>query len=586
MPAQTWNLKDIIPPFESADYKKLLADMEEQAQFIESYRTKLNPLIHAPEFLKLINALETITMISSRLMSYAYLWYSEDTSNQAAKLYRSQIEQLTTAAGNRILFLNLWFKELEDNDAEQLIKDMPKEYHYYLRKLRLLKPHTLKETEEKIINLKDLTGNNALIKLYDMTTTNFMYKLTVDGKKQTLTREQLTTYVKSDDPAIRKAAYQALYKMYRQHSDHLAEIYRSLILDWKNENLTLRQYKSPITARNKGNDISDKAIQTLLDVCQDNRTLFQDYFKLKAQLCKIDKMSRYDLYTAYKEKKQTYTYEDALKIVYKAYKEYSPEMEKLAQQIVDKDHVHHTIQKNKITGAYCYDINPGITPYVLLNFAGDTRDIFTVAHEFGHAVHDLLSHKHSPLTAHAPLILAETASIFGEMLLFDSFMRETKDKELKKTLLIQQLDNIYASVIRQAYFILYEINAHALIAEGADLATLNKTYKDNLKEQFGDAMTIPDDFQYEWISIPHIFHTPFYCYAYAFGNLLVLALYEQYKKEGKSFVPKYLKILQYGGSESPAKILEELHINIEDPKFWQGGFDLIQTMVHDLKKLV
>ena len=186
----------------------------------------------------------------------------------------------------------------------------------------------------------------------------------------------------------------------------------------------------------------------------------------------------------------------------------------------------------------------------------------------------------------APLVLAETASVFGEMLLFESLMKEIKDKKTKIKLIVNKLDDIYATVIRQSYFILFEIKAHELIAKGTDLNELNKAYLENLKEQFGDSIEITDGFKYEWTSIPHIYHAPFYCYAYAFGNLLVLALYDKYRKEGKQFVDKYLKILSYGGSESPSKILKEVGIDIEDEKFWQEGFDLIKEEVEELKKLI
>ncbi len=291
------------------------------------------------------------------------------------------------------------------------------------------------------------------------------------------------------------------------------------------------------------------------------------------------------MYAPDQEKKKKYSYEAAQAIVFKAYEAYSKEMATLARKVIADKHVDHEIRKNKMGGAYCLEVGPGITPYVLLNYDEDIRDVFTIAHELGHAVHDQLTHKHSILTSHPPLILAETASIFGEMLLFDDMMRGTDDKELKKTMIIQQLDNIYAAVMRQAYFVLFEIRAHEMIKEGANLDKLTNAYLENLREQFGNALSIPDEFKYEWVSIPHIYHTPFYCYAYAFGNLLVLALYEQYRNEGKAFVPKYLKILAYGGAENPAKILKEVGIDISDEKFWQSGFDLVNEMIQELKKL-
>ncbi len=585
MPIKSWDKSDILPKLESKEYNNLLKELEEKTKFIEGYRNKLNPNISTEEFMKIIKASEVSAEISSRLHSYAYLWFSENTSDQEAKSFRSKTEQISLDIGNRTMFISLWFKSLDNKNADRIIKGVPHEYKYFLEQIRLFKQHTLTEPEEKIINIKDVTGINTLIKVYDIITNDFVFNLNIKGKKLELTRDQLTTYVKDKDHNIRKAAYQEMYKIYSKHSDVLNEVYRNLVLNWKSESIDLRKYPTPISVRNKSNDVSDKAIKTLLEVCRKNKGLFQEYFKLKAEICKIKKMTRYDIYAHHKEKKKNYSYKEGLDLVFNAYKEYSEDMHKMAKSIVDSNHVDHEIRKNKLSGAYCMDITPKITPYVLLNYDGDVRDVFTVAHEFGHGVHDLLTQHHSPLTAHPPLTLAETASIFGEMLLFDSMMKDTKDKELKKSLIMQKLDDTYATIIRQSYFVLFEIKAHELIAQGADLNKLNSAYMENLKEQFGNSLTIPEEFKYEWTSIPHIYHMPFYCYSYAFGNLLVLALYEKYRKEGKSFVPKYIKILSYGGSENPAKILKEVGIDIEDEKFWQSGFDLVKEMLDELKKL-
>lgn len=585
MPLVTWNLKDLLPELGSKDYKNLLNDLEKNIVFVESFKGSLQPTFSLSDFMKILKTKEHISLLLSRLVDYAYLWFSQDTSHQGAKSYRATVEQLAVDAGNRLMFFSLWFKTLDEKNAQRIIQEIDPEYRYYLEFLRLTLKHTLTELEEKVINLKDVTGTNALIKVYDVVTNNFVFDLTLNGKKKKLTRSELTTYVKDSQAKVRKDAYVSLYKVYGAQADLLHEVYRNLVLDWKNESLTLRKYSSPISPRNLGNGISDKSVDVLIEVCRKNRTLFQDYFKLKAKLCTIKKMQRYDIYAAYREKKKKYTYEQAKTLVFDAYKAFSPKIFTLAKKIDESKHVDFVLRKNKMSGAYCMDVGPGITPYVLLNFNGDIRDVFTIAHEFGHGVHDLLTADHSPLTAHPPLVLAETASIFGEMLLFDKLLKEIKDTDLKKSLLINKLDDTYATICRQIYFILFEIEAHDLVAKGAGLDELNKAYLLNLKEQFGDSVFINDEFKYEWLSIPHIYHTPFYCYSYAFGNLLVLALYEQYKKEGTSFVEKYLKILSYGGSEAPDKILKEVGIDLEDPHFWQKGFDLVKEMLEELRDL-
>lgn len=576
-----WRKEDLLPKINSREYSKLLDTLEREVRFVESFREKLNPGIKADEFMQIIKANEVISEISSRLGCYSHLWFSEDILNHKAKSFMSSVDERLTKSSNRILFFSLWFKSLEESDAARIIKNVPYEYRYFLESVRKTRKYTLTEAEEKVVNIKDVNGSEAVHKIYEVITNNFTFKL---KNKKNLTREELSKYVKDKNPGVRRVAYQELYNVYEKNSGVLCDIYRYRVLDWKSENLDLRHFDTPMSVRNIANDISDRTAETLLRTCRKNRNIFQDYFRLKAKLCRIKNMTRYDIYAPYGFRKK-YSYEDSKGLVFKSYQAFSPEMARLAGLVADKNHVDYNIRKGKMGGAYALGAGPGFVPYVMLNHTKELRDVFTIAHEFGHAVHYLLSRNHSILTCHAPLVLAETASVFGELLLFESFMKDAKNNSLKKSLLINKLDDIYATIGRQSYFVLFEIKAHEMIAKGAGLDELNKAYLDNLREQFGSSVKVSEEFKYEWLSIPHIYDRQFYCYSYAFGNLLVLALYEKYKKEGKSFVDKYLKILSYGGSENPAKILKEVGINIEDEKFWQGGFDLVKEMVEELKKL-
>jgi oligoendopeptidase F len=222
---------------------------------------------------------------------------------------------------------------------------------------------------------------------------------------------------------------------------------------------------------------------------------------------------------------------------------------------------------------------------VLVNYNGKANDVATLAHELGHAVHALMASEHSVLTFHSSLPLAETASVFSEMLLLERLLGEETDPAVRRDILARFVDDSYATVMRQAYFVLFEREAHALIEEGRTTDYLSKQYLSNLQEQFGDAVELSDEFRWEWVSIPHIYRTPFYCYAYSFGQLLVLALYRQFETEGQSFIPKYLRILAYGGSKSPAEILDEAGIDVGSSDFWQGGFDVIAGMIDELTAL-
>ena len=360
-------------------------------------------------------------------------------------------------------------------------------------------------------------------------------------------------------------------------------MYKTLVNDWKSENLSLRRFASPIAARNLGNDVPDTAVDVLLSVCAENSDLFQQYFKLKARICGIKSMNRYHLYAPHRTEVAKYRYADAVSMVLEAYRGFSPRMADLAQQVFSDGHIDAPTRPGKLGGAYCYSVVPGLTPYVLLNYTGDARDIATMAHELGHAVHGMLAAHHSVFTFHSTLPLAETASVFGERILSDALMQQESNKKIRQGLLLSQLDDIYATVLRQAYFVRFERTAHRMIADGATGDQLGQMYLSELHQQFGKAVKVPDEFQWEWLTIPHIYASPFYCYAYSFGNLLVLALYRSYQQQGPDFVPKYLDLLATGGSMSPERILAAVNVDMTSRAFWQSGFTTIKDMVGQLE---
>ncbi len=383
---------------------------------------------------------------------------------------------------------------------------------------------------------------------------------------------------------MRHAAYRELYRVFLTQRDLLGEIYKTLVNDWKSENLGLRRFSSPIATRNLGNDVPDKAVDVLLSICAKNADIFQTYFALKAKVCKIKPMSRYHIYAPHRTETKKYRYPDAVRMVLEAYRVFSPRLADLANRVFRDKHIDGPTRSGKLGGAYSYSVVPGLTPYVMLNYTGEARDIATMAHELGHAVHGMLAEDHSIFTFHPTLPLAETASVFGERILSDALIAEERNAAVRQGLLLSQLDDIYATVLRQAYFVRFEKLAHQMIAEGATADQLAQVYLHELRQQFGKAVKVPDEFQWEWITIPHIFTSPFYCYAYSFGNLLVLALYRMYRERGQDFVPQYLDILSTGGSQSPQAILAKVGVDMTSEAFWQSGFDTIREMVCQLEQ--
>jgi oligoendopeptidase F len=452
-----------------------------------------------------------------------------------------------------------------------------------LEEIRHFKPHTLTESEEKIINIKDVNGIQALVTLYDSITNRYVFKVEVDGEVKEMTRGQLMVLVRSSDPDQRAAAYQEQFRVYGDDGPILGQMYQTLIRDWRAESIDLRKYASPISARNLVNDLPDEVVDTLLAVCKDNTDVFQRYFELKAKWLGVDKLRRYDLYAPVAESEKTYDYNQGIELTLKAFEDFEPRVAELAKKVFDENHIDSEVRKGKQDGAFCASVVPGYTPYVKVNYQGKATDVATLAHELGHAIHSMLAFDHNVFTFHSALPMAENASTFAEMLLVDRLLEFEDDPAVRRDILFQQVDDAYATIMRQIFFALFEVTAHDMVAEGATVDEISAAYFKNLELQFGDAVELSEEFKWEWVAIPHFLHVPFYVYAYSFGQLLVLSLYQQYKEEGDSFKPRYIKILEAGGSSSPVDICAEAGLDITKAEFWQGGFDVIKAMVEQLE---
>ena len=581
---QAWKLNDLYPGHESQEFKDALETLEEKVASFEELRPELKKEIASEDFYLIIQRVEELTELAHRLYGFAGLWFTEDTQNQAAQALRARLEQVMADVQNRTLFFDLWWKKLDRENAERLMADAG-DLRYWLEEMRHFTPYTLTEPEEKVINIKNVTGFNALNTLYDQITNRYSYKLEIEGETKELTRGQLMVYARHHDPDLREAAYQELYRVYGEDGSVLGQIYQTIARDWHNENLDLREYENPIAVRNLRNDVPDQAVDTLLDVCQENAQLFQRFFKLKARWLGVDHLRRYDVYAPVAESDKTYEFQQGVKLVLDAFQNFEPRIAELAQQVLDEDHVDSEVRKGKQGGAFCWSVVPDLSPWVKLNYQGKANDVATMAHELGHAIHALLAADHSVLTYHSSLPLAENASTFGEMLLIDRLLKQEKDPAVRRDILFRQVDDAYATIMRQAFFAIFERQAHTLVNEGAMVDEIAEAYLENLAEQFGEAVEVSEEFKWEWVSIPHFYHTPFYVYAYAFGQLLVLSLYQRYQEEGESFIPGYLSILEAGGSKAPEEILSEAGIDIESADFWQGGFDVIERMIEELESL-
>ncbi len=597
-PLTAWDLSELLPDAGEETLRARLHDIERDVEALEAARPRLRPDMPARELYDLMLTYERLTERAHVLGSFGSLWFAADTQSTAALTFRSRVQQVLTGFGNRLLFFSLWWKDLDDAAAERLLAGVAQETDgakgadlaHHLRDVRRLKPYTLAETSEQIINLKDSDGISGLLTVYSMLTNRLEFTLDLgarggDDAPAKLTRDALMAHVYSPEGAEREAAYRELYRVFGGEATVLGEIYAHRVRDWANENVTLRGYGSPIAVRNVDNDVPDAAVDALLDVARENADVFRRYFRLKAKWLdpQATALKRYDLYAPAATSQRTVPWEDAVALVHDTFRSFHPKFGEQAERVFAERHLDGEVRKGKKGGAFCATVTPALTPWVLMNYTGRVRDVATLAHELGHAIHSMMAEGHSVLTQHSSLPLAETASVFGEILLTNRLLGEERDPLARRELLAAALDDVYATVLRQAYFVLFEREAHAAIVAGKSSDDLSELYLSLLREQFGDAVVVPDEFRHEWVSIPHIFSTPFYCYAYSFGQLLVLALYRRFQQEGEAFKPGYLRLLAWGGAARPEEILAEVGVDPKDRDFWRGGFEVIRGMVDEVE---
>lgn len=579
-----WSLAELFSGFDDPKIEQSINDVKALVKELEELRPKLLPTIAVDDFLYILKLNEKMSQLFYRLYGFGSLSFSSDTQDQQAQTFLARIGQISAETQNQTLFFSLWWKDLDEDNATRLT-EAAGELGYWLTRIRLTKPYTLTEAEEKIINLKRVNGTSALQQLYASITNRYTFNLEIDGEVQELSREQISVYSRSTDPELRERSYQEVLRVYGDEAPILGQIYQALMRDWRSENVELRGYASPLAVRNRANDIPDEVVETLLKVTRKNAPIFHRFFALKARWLGMETLRRYDVYAPVVQSTKSYTFEDAVSLVLDSFNEFDPRISSLAKRVFKDNHYDSENRKGKRGGAFCATLGPDFTPWVLQTFNGEPRDVATMAHELGHAVHSMLAEHHSIFTQQSSLPLAETASTFGEMLLLDKMLASDPDPELHRDLLFSSVDDAYATIMRQAYFAAFEIEAHKAIHAGASIDDISQLHLDILKEQFGDSVELSDDFRHEWVAIPHFYSTPFYVYAYAFGQLLALALYNEYKREGDSMIPRYVEILAAGGSEAPVDVLAKAGIDVYSESFWQSGFDYLKNQLEQLEAL-
>lgn len=585
-----WNLSDLFASYEDPQIDATLKDCHTRA---ETFAARFRVAMEHPETLTtelLVAALNELAQTYEalgRVGSYSGLLYASDTASPEYQNLEQTVEQRSTEIHNLLLFFEIQWLKTDDATAKRLIDDPAlASYRHYLQSLRRYRPHTLSEPEEKIVNEKDNTGSNAFGRLFSEITSSLSFTLEKDGQPAELNLSQILSLLHEPDRGLRQRAMETLYQGLSHHGQVLTFIYDTLIQD----HLTmdrLRDYPNPMAPRHLSNEIDGAAVKTMMEVSEANYDLAHNYFRLKAKLLGLPRLALFDQYAPVGKEVRPFPYAQAREVILDAFDAFDPKFREIAGEFFAKNWIDAEIRKGKRGGAFCSSPSPQLHPYILCNYDDNLRDVMTVAHELGHGLHGSLSRKQNYFNYYTPLTTAETASVFGEMLVFDYLLGQQTDPQVNVALLAGKIEDIFATVFRQNVLTRFEELAFSARKEKRlTPETIGKLWLDANGKYYGDAVDMPDGYKWGWSYIPHFIHSRFYCYSYVFGQLLVLALYRMYKDEGKSFVPKYLALLEAGGSDTPENLLKSLGVDIQNREFWQKGFDEIRNLLAGLGKLI
>jgi oligoendopeptidase F len=582
-----WDLSDL---YAGPDDPQIDADLdrahEEARAFEQSYRGRMTEL-SAADLAEAVDRLESLHVPVHRAAAYAQLLFAADTLAPRHGALLQHVQERATAIKQHLIFFELEWVALEDARADALLADpaLARRRHM-LSVMRRYRPHVLSEPEERIVEELSNTGNRAFSRLFDELMSAMRFRLRQDGKELELGEEEVLALLHDPDREARREAARSLSEGLRANHRPLAFIFNTLVQD-KAVQDRLRRFEAPMQSRNLANEIEDRTVASLLDACVARYPLVARYYGLKARLLGLERLEDYDRYAPLRADESSRPFEDARRLVLEAYRDFSPQMAEVAERFFEKRWIDAELRPGKRGGAFSASTLPDVHPYVLLNYTGNARDVMTVAHELGHGVHQYLARDRGLFEQDTPLTTAETASVFGEMLVFRRLMREEADPQLRLALLCGKLEDAFATVSRQVAMTRFEQSLHAARRGEGELAVerMNELWMEANRPMFGDSVHLSDDYAWWWLYIPHFVHSPFYCYAYAFGELLVLSLLRRYDEEGDAFVPRYLELLRAGGSDAPEVLVGRMGLDITDASFWDGGLALLEELVAEAEGL-
>jgi oligoendopeptidase F len=586
----SWDLADL---YDGVDDPRITIDLQaalgRAAAFENAYRGKIVALQpgQASVLLNAVHELEALFEQMDRPAVYAMLHHSAKTDDPPRGALLSRTQEERTKINKHLIFFDLEWVALADEIARTLTAQPAlAHYRHYLDHKRAWKPHFLSEPEEKVLDEKGITGRSAFNRLFEETTARLQFTLSVREKQESLSLQEILAKLYDADREVRRAAAVGISAGLQSNERLLTFIFNTVVLDHTVDG-RLRNFAGPMDSRNLANEITPEVVEALMSATERHFSLVQRYYRLKGKLLGLDKLFDYDRYAPIAGDLPACAWSTAQRIVQESYDALSPDAGAVIRQFFDKRWVDAALRPGKRGGAFSSSAVPSVHPYILMNYTDRLRDVMTLAHELGHGLHQYLSRGQGYLQCDTPLTTAEMASVFGEMLTFRRLQEIYPEPRLRLAMLCGKIEDAFATVFRQVVLTRFEQSLHRARKEQGELSApaINELWLQANRAMFGDALEMTDGYAGWWSYIGHFIRAPFYCYAYSFGELLVLALFQKYRQDGAAFVPRYLQLLSSGGADAPHVLLAKLGVDVTDPSFWELGLRLLTEMVADAERL-
>jgi len=578
-----WDLGPLVDGEERAGAERMLEEARERAsKFAEAYAGTVAELDQAG-LAAAMGELEAINDLVGRAGSYASLRFATDTADPARGALLQLVQERGTEIETLLLFFELEWAAVDDGRAEELIASPDLDhYRHHLRSVRRYRPHLLSEPEEKVLAEKSISSQAAWGRLFG----ELVAGLRVDLDDTELTLEVALSRLQSPDRGVRRTAAEAVSATLEPGLRTRGFIYNTLVYDKSVED-RLRHYPHWLASRNLANEASDESVMALIEAVRNRFDIPQRWYRLKAKLLGVDRLADYDRSAPVLAEDVSYSFGEARDLVLDTYQSFSPVAGTVTRRFFDERWIDAPIRPHKRGGAFCAYAVPSVHPYVMLNFTATRRDVLTMAHELGHGLHAALAQPQGIFHHSTPLTLAETASVFGEELVFGRMLAAVDDDERRLGLLAERVDGAIATVFRQMAMNRFEHLVHTRRRAEGELSTdrINETWVETQTDLFGDSVQITEGYRMWWSYVPHFITTPGYVYAYAYGLLLALSVYSRYLHEGDPFVPRYIELLSAGGSRSPEHLAEIVGIDLTDPGFWDSGLALVEEQLSEAEAL-